>query len=162
VRNNQHAKADDQYVRYWIPGATGAADGGRASDAGAAGYGNNPALNGRPQYRGISSSVPPYYIFDNQKVSLTDGELSALPLGAAIANMITSGPTLGRGDIDAKGLWNSGAWVLEIRRKLLTTDLTDVQFDDLNRKYAFGVAVFDNAQIEHRYSSLVTKLAFKP
>jgi len=162
VRNNQHAKADDQFVRYWVPGAAGAADGGRASDAGAAGYGNNPALNGRPQYRGPSSAVPPYYIFDNQKVLLTDAELTALPVGAAIANMVTSGPTLGRADIDAKGLWNVGTWVLEIRRKLVTTDQTDVQFDDLARKYAFGVALFDNAQIEHRYSSVVAKLSFKP
>ena len=162
VRTNQHAKADDQYVRYWVPGATGAGDGGRASDAGASGYGSNPALTGRPRYRGPSTAVPPYYIFDNQKVPLTDAEVAAMPVGQAIANMITSGPTLGRGDVDAKGLWNSGAWVLEIRRKLVTTDATDVQFDDLARKYAFGVAVFDNAQIEHRYSSLVSKLAFKP
>lgn len=162
VRNNQHAKADDQYVRYWVPGAAGAADGGRASDAGASGYGNNPAFNGRPQYRGATAAAPPYYIFDNQKVQLSDADVAAMPVGTVIANMITSGPTLGRGDIDAKGLWNSGTWVLEVRRKLVTTDATDVQFDDLNRQYAFGVAVFDNAQIEHRYSSMVAKLGFKP
>jgi hypothetical protein len=106
--------------------------------------------------------VPPYYIFDTQKVLLTDAALDAMLSGAIIPNMITSGPTLGRGDIDAKGLWNSGSWVLEVRRKLVTTDATDVQFDDLARQYAFGVAVFDNAQIEHRYSSRVAKLAFKP
>jgi len=162
VRNNQHAKADDQYVQYWVPGAAGAADGGRASDAGAAGYANNPALNGRPQYRGSSIAVPPYYIYDNQKVQLTDAELLALPVGAEIANMITSGPTGGRADIDAKGIWNAGGWALELRRKLVTGEATDVQFDDLARKYAFGVAVFDNAQIEHRYSSVVARLAFKP
>ncbi len=162
VRNNQHAKADDQYVRYWVPGPTGAADGGRASDAGAAGYGNNPALNGGPQYRGPSGGIPEYYIFDNQKVLLTAPELAALTVGAEIANMITTGPTGGRADIDAKGLWNAGSWNLEVRRKLVTGDATDVQFDDLARKYAFGVAVFDNAQIEHRYSSVVARLAFKP
>ena len=162
VRNNQHAKADDQYVRYWVPGAAGAGDGGRASDAGAAGYGNNPALNGRPQYRGPSSGAPPYYIYDNQKILLPDAELAALPVGAAIANMITSGPTGGRADIDAKGIWNGRNWSLELRRKLVTGEATDVQFDDLARQYAFGVAVFDNAQIEHRYSSVVTRLAFKP
>lgn len=162
VRNNQHYKADDQYVRYWVPGPTGAGDGGRASDAGGAGYGGNPALNGRPQYRGPTAAVPPYYIFDNQKVQLTDAEIAAFPAGTVIANMITSGPTGTRADVDARGLWNVGTWNLEIRRKLVTGDATDVQFDDLNRKYAFGVAVFDDSQIEHRYMPMVGKLKFKP
>lgn len=162
VRGNQHAKADDQYVRYWVPGPTGAEDGGRASDAGAGGYGSNPAVSGRPQYRGPSLSVPPYYIFDNQKVLLTAAELDALPVGAEIANMITSGPTGTRADVDAKGLYNSGTWGVEIRRRLVTGDPNDVQFDDLTRQYAFGVAIFDNAQIEHRYTPMVAKLSFKP
>jgi mono/diheme cytochrome c family protein len=162
VRTNQHAKADDQYVRYWVPGVTGAADGGRASDAGSGGYVDNPAVAGLPQYRGPSMSVPPYYILDNQKVLTTTTELNALAVGAEIASMITSGPTGTRADVDAKGLYNSGTWAVEIRRKLVTGDVNDVQFDDLMRQYAFGVAVFDNAQIEHRYSPMVARLAFKP
>lgn len=162
VRGNQHGKADDQYVRYWVPGPTGAGDGGRAGDAGAAGYGNNPAVDARPQYRGPSLTVPPYYIFDNQKVLLTLAEANALATGAAIPNMITSGPTGFRADVDAKGLWNSGTWGVEIRRRLATGDVNDVQFDDLTRQYAFGVAIFDNAQIEHRYTPMVARLVFKP
>ena len=75
MRNNEPAKADDQHVRYWVPGSTGAASGGRASDAAAAGYGSNPAVNGRPQYSGVSIAVPRYYILDNQKVAATDAEL---------------------------------------------------------------------------------------
>lgn len=164
VRNNQHYKMDDQYVRFWEPGPTGASEGGRASDAGAAGYGGNPAVSSKPMYRGPSITAPPYYILDNQKVLLTDAELNGLPVGAEIANMITSGPTGARADIDARGLHNTvaRAWNLEIRRKLVTGDPNDVQFDDLTRTYAFGVAVFDNAQIEHRYMPLVAKLTFKP
>ena len=69
VRNNQHYKMDDQYVRFWVPGPTGAADGGRASDEGTAGYGSNPAVNGKPQFRGPTTAVPPYYILDNEKVA---------------------------------------------------------------------------------------------
>lgn len=162
VRMNQHAKVDDQYLRYWVPGPTGAADGGRASDVGAGGYGNNPAVDGHPQYRGPSLTVPPYYIFDNQKLLLTVTEINALLAGAEIPNMITSGPTGARADVDAKGLHNSGTWGVEIRRRLVTGDLNDVQFDDLTRQYAFGVAIFDNAQIEHRYTPMVARLAFKP
>lgn len=162
IRTNQHAKADDQYVRYWVPGPTGAGDGGRASDAGSGGYGSNPAVAGKPQYRGPSMSGPPYYIFDNQKVLLTAAELNAAAAGAEIPNMITSGATGFRADVDAKGLHNSGTWGVEIRRKLVTGDVNDVQFNDLVRQYAFGVAIFDNAQIEHRYTPMVAKLAFKP
>lgn len=162
VRNDQHAKADDQYVRFWQPGPANSGNGGRASDPGAAGYGDNPAINGRPQYRGPTAAVPPYYIFDNQKVALTDAELDALPVGTEIANMITSGPTGARADIDAKGLHNFGRWVIEIRRRLVTGDPFDVQFDDMARDYAFGVAIFDNAQIEHRYQPTVAFMRFKP
>lgn len=162
VRGNQHAKADDQYVRYWVPGPTGAADGGRAGDAGAAGYGNNPAVSGRPQYRGLSLTAPPYYILDSQKVLTTVTEINALLPGAEIPNMITSGPTGARADVDAKGLYNTGMWGVEFRRRLVTGDPNDVQFDDLTRQYAFGVAIFDNAQIEHRYTPMVAKLTFKP
>lgn len=162
VRNDHHGKADDQYVRYWVPGPDGAANGGRASDSGDPGYANNPSLDGRPQYRGVSTTAPPYYILDHQKVLLTASDLDARPVGTEIPNMITSGPTGNRADLDAKGLHNTGTWNVEIRRKLVTGDPHDVQFDDLTRSYAFGVAIFDNAQIEHRYMPLVAKLVFKP
>jgi hypothetical protein len=92
VRMNQHAKIDDQYVRYWVPGSGGEDDAGRHGDAGTGGYASNPATNGHPTYRGPSLDVPPYYIFDNQKVALTDDEAVALPVGTEIANMITSEP----------------------------------------------------------------------
>ena len=161
VRNNQHYKADDQNVKYWVPGPTGAADGGRGGDAGPSGYGDNPALSGRPTYRGPSMSGPPYYILDNQKVALTTAELNGLAAGSEIPNMISSGPTGFRGDVDARGLHNVGMWGLELRRKLVTGDPQDVQFDSLLRQYAFGMAIFDNAQIEHRYTPMVAKLVFK-
>jgi len=141
-----------------------AGNGGRASDAGAQGYASNPATTGRPTYRGPTATVPPYYIYDNQKVALTDPEVAAYPVGQEIPNMITSAPTLTRADIDGFGVHStaSSAWVLEIRRKLVTGDANDVQFDDLNRQHSFGLAVVDNAQIEHSYMSSVGKLIFKP
>jgi hypothetical protein len=37
----------------------------------------------------------------------------------------------------------------------------DVQFSDLKKEYAFGVAVFDNAQVRHGYSTGVFKLKFE-
>lgn len=163
VRNNQHAKMDDQHVQFWEPGSGGEGEGGRASDEGESGYGSNPASpGGYPTYRG-PSGTPPYYIFDNQKIALTAEEATLFAPGTEIANMITSGPTGARADIDAKGIYNAvtSQWTLEIRRKLVTGDPNDVQFDDLSREYSFGVAVFDNAQIEHSYMSVVGKLTFE-
>lgn len=162
VRNNQHYKMDDQAVRYWVRGATGAAEGGRGSDAGAGGYASNPSNGGVPTYRGATATVPPYYIFDNQKVALTPAEIAGFPVGKEIVNMITSGPTGVRADVDGYGLYNGGTWVMEIRRKLVTGDVDDVQFDDLTRTYSFGIAVFDNAQIEHSYMTLPGRLKFLP
>ena len=108
--------------------------------------------------------MPPYYILDAEKVLLTDEGAAALPAGTEIANMITSGPTGGRADIDGVGAYDAVAlrWTLEIRRQLQTPEATDVQFDDLGRQYAFGLAVFDNAQIEHSYMVTVGKLVFQP
>ena len=46
-------------------------------------------------------------------------------------------------------------------RKLVTTGEFDVQFKDLKKEYAFGVAVFDNAQVRHAYNTGVLKLRFE-
>jgi hypothetical protein len=164
VRNNQHAKVDDQYVGYWQPGMDDPAEGGRFGDAGTPGYGSNAETNGHPTYRGPSVAAPPYYILDAEKVVLTDEDAAGYAASSELPNMITSGPTGGRADIDGLGVYDGAArtWTLEIRRQLQTADATDVQFDDLSRQYAFGVAVFDNAQIEHSYMATVGKLAFQP
>jgi mono/diheme cytochrome c family protein len=164
LRTNQHTKLDDQLVKYWTQGGANPGNAGRGGDVGSEGYVTNAATNGRPTYRGPTMSSPPYYIMDAQKVALTQAEVDVLPTGAMIPNMITTGPTGTRADVDAKGIWNPAdkTWTLEIRRKLNTGDVNDVQFTDLTQKYAFGVAVFDNAQIEHSWQGSVAKLVFKP
>jgi len=37
----------------------------------------------------------------------------------------------------------------------------DVQFNDLNKEYSFGVAVFDNAQVRYGYTAGVIRLKFE-
>ena len=165
VRMNQHFKLDDQFVKDWQPYTGDPHNGGRSSDEGKGGYGDNPATNGIPTYRGRTAmTAPPFYILDNEKQAVTAAELASLPAGAMIPNMITSGPTGYRADVDARGNYDAAQslWTLEIRRKMITGDTKDVQFDNLAREYAFGVAVFDNAQIEHSYSSTPLRLRFQP
>jgi Ethylbenzene dehydrogenase len=166
VRQDHNLKMDDQYVRHWVPGPTGAGEGGRASDAGAGGYADAPFVNGRPVYRGRTIAPGPFYFPVADTVRLTAAELDALPAGSMITSMMTSAVTgtPGRADIDAKGYFNPATrkWTYEIKRKLVTGDDKDVQFNDLTRTYKFGVAVFDNAQIEHSWSPSILKLTFKP
>jgi Ethylbenzene dehydrogenase len=165
VRQNQEAKMDDQYVRYWTIGDAGVGDGGRASDAGNSGYADAPAdAQGRPIYRG-RSIAPGLFSFPRaDTVRLTATELDALPIGSMIASMMTSPLSGLRADIDARGYYNPNLkyWQYEIRRKRTTGDDKDVQFDNLTREYKFGLAVFDNAQIEHSWSPAVLRLAFRP
>ncbi len=47
------------------------------------------------------------------------------------------------------------------RRKLVTNSDYDVQFADPKKSYAFGMAVFDNAQVRHAYTPGVLKLVFE-
>jgi len=66
-----------------------------------------------------------------------------------------------RGDISVRSMWKDGTWTLVFARKLVTGSEFDVQFSDLKKPYAFGVAVFDNAQVRHAYSPGVLKIAFE-
>lgn len=166
VRHNMMGVVDDQVVKYWQPvNDASAANGGRGSDAGNQGYTSNPALNGRPRYRsrtgGILPSIFSWAMTDT--VTMTDEEVAALPVGTMVANMMTSPVTGSRADVEGRGVYDPVArvWTMEIRRRLTTSDPTDVQFTDLARTYKFGLAVFDNAQIEHSYSGVPYSLVFR-
>ncbi len=66
-----------------------------------------------------------------------------------------------RGDIAAKHAWKDGVWTLVMARKLVTNSEFDVQFRDTKKEYAFGVAIFDNAQVRHAYSTGVFRMKFE-
>ncbi len=166
-RMNVNSQIDDQYVRYWQQvNDASAGSGGRATDGGSPSpYRENPATNGRPTFKSLTQGILPsiYSFQETDTLRMTDTELAALPIGSLIANMITQRTGGSRGDIDAKGNFDPAAktWTLEVRRRLVTGDGNDVQFDDLSRMYKFGIAVFDNAQIEHSISGTPLKLSFK-
>lgn len=164
VRQNEQGKMDDQYVRNWTVGDAGAGDGGRASDTGAGGYADAPAaVDGSPVYRGRSIAPGLFSFARADTVRLTLPELNALPVGAMIASMMTSPMDGQRAEIDGRGYYSANikVWQYEIRRKLVTGDSKDVQFNDLTKEYKFGVAVFDNAQIEHSWSPTPLRLVFQ-
>ncbi len=65
-------------------------------------------------------------------------------IGDSVPGYILSRPAGNRGNIDAQGLWTSGRWQVELRRKLNTGFENDVLFD-VTKTYRFGVAVMDNS-----------------
>jgi hypothetical protein len=166
TRHNEQAKVDDQHVRYWLPvnDAT-SGSGGRAGDQGSEGYRTNPASNGKPTYKSrLTGYVSPLYaIAEVDTVRMTSAELDALPVGSRVSNVLTAPMTGNRAQIDGKAVYDAVAkvWTMEIRRRLVTGDDKDVQYDDMARTYKWGIGVFDNAQIEHSYSGVPLNFVFK-
>ena len=70
-----------------------------------------------------------------------------------------------RDDIQVKGAWSEGKWTLEVKRARVTrgknAKIQDFQFKNKKKAYYFGIAVFDNSQINHIYHEGVHKLVFK-
>ena len=56
--------------------------------------------------------------------------------------------------------WAGGKWTAVLCRKLVTGSKFDVQFDNLEATYAFGLAAFDNAQVRHAIQMGALKLKF--
>jgi hypothetical protein len=100
----------------------------------------------------------PYWIVDSEKIPFVD----TFEAGDEIPGIIVSRPDGDRGQIDGVAEYADGRWTLEIRRARATGSEFDVQFDDPQSTYAFGVAVFDNAQVRHSFQPGVAALRFAP
>jgi signal transduction histidine kinase len=92
---------------------------------------------------------------------LNDG--SEIPVNFTIPAYIQERPRASAGDIDARGIYRDGGWLLETRRRLVTENPDDIQFDTA-KTYRFSIAVNDDARgsantgIGHGHSiSLVAK-----
>ncbi len=157
VRTNPTGYVDDQYVDSTQYNKTSAPDAGRHSDPGGSPYSDNiNAAKNAPNYTSADQPAPPYWIFDSEKQPFTD----TYNAGDEIASIIVKPPTGDRADIKGMAVYKDGKWTLEYGRKLTTGSQYDVQFSDLKKEYAFGTAVFDNAQTRHSYETGVSKLVF--
>ncbi len=101
-----------------------------------------------------------FWILDSEKQKFVD----TFKTGDQVAGMVTSAFAGSRGDVSTKAEYANGMWTLEIKRALTTTAGTaeDVQFDDLKKVYKFGVAVFDNTQINHAAHGGTIDFKFRP
>src|SRR6266542_2273999 len=101
---------------------------------------------------------PPYWIVDAEKEAFDDSKYKA---GDEVPGIIVAPFTGDRGDIGAKVSWKDGVRTVVFWRKLVTGSEYDVQFSDMKKPYAFGVAVFDNAQVRHAFTPGVLKMTFE-
>ncbi len=101
------------------------------------------------------------WIYDDKKIPFKDN----FKAGDRVPGIIVSPLKNARADVLAKGEWKDEHWQLEVKRKRITlhenSQLQDIQFNDLNKVYYFGVTAFDNSQINHIYHKKAIKLKFK-
>jgi hypothetical protein len=161
VRTGTVGQIDDQWLDSTRYDKDKAPEAGRKSDPKTGGgYADNvnDAKNG-PKFalRG-NRPAPPYWIVDGEKEPFDDSKYKA---GDEVPGIVVAPFTGDRGDIAVKSAWKDGTYTLVFWRKLVTNSDVDVQFNDMKKQYAFGVAVFDNAQVRHAYVPGVLKLTFE-
>ena len=161
VRTAPVGQIDDQYVDSTRYDPVKAKEAGRHGDPKTGGgYKDNVSDDKKGPKFALKGNkpAPPYWIVDSEKEALDDTKYKA---GDEVPGIIISAFTGDRGEIAAKHVWKDGVRTVEFSRKLVTGSEFDVQFNDLKKQYAFGVAVFDNAQVRHAYSPGVLKLVFE-
>jgi hypothetical protein len=187
VRTNVVHRLDDQYV-YWNRTLSLNANGGRSGDPGGGEYksngttgpaftsANQPATAANRRYFMVDSATAAAWAAvgltidpNDIATAFTDTYAVGDQIAYAIATLL---PNKDRSDVEAYGVYAAGKWTLEIARNLTTTSVgaipaggtsivpVDVQFTP-GQDYHFGVAVFNNAQIEHSWSPGVYTLRFQ-
>ncbi|ROV58047.1 ethylbenzene dehydrogenase [Vibrio ponticus] len=160
VRTAVHNQLDDQYVDNNTDPKLNKGWGRKGDTKTSGGYVNN-IKDGQPAYVADDLTNETLLILESDKQPFTAdyNKTDRIP-------GLTGAPFMGsRGDVDVGATWEDGVWTLEMKRKLVTdgenAQTQDVQFDDLTQLYPFGVAVFDNSQINHIYHRGVINLEFK-
>jgi len=161
VRTGSVGQADDQYVDSTRYDKEKSPNAGRKNDPKTGGgYEDNQTEDKKmPKFalRG-NKPAPPYWIVDSEKEPLDNSKYKA---GDEVPGILVAPFTGDRGDVAVSMRWDRGMWTIEFARKLVTGSQFDVQFNDLKKSYAFGIAVFDNAQLRHAFDPDVHYLNFK-
>ena len=163
IRGGYIGQIDDQFLDHTRYDKEKAREAGRKSDAKTGGgYTDITLINGKPEFM-HKSGIPAnkkggtYYVKEEDKAPFDDSKFKP---GDETASILVSPFTGDRGDISTAIAWKGGKWTAVISRKLVTGSKTDVQFDNLDGTYEFGLAVFDNAQVRHAVHFGALKLKF--
>jgi hypothetical protein len=143
---------DDQYVDHTRYDPKDSPNAGRKSDPGGplGEYNAFPLVNGKPQFMSRDAKAAnaggTYYIKRGEEVAFDDSKFKP---GDEVASFIINPLQGDRADIRVAVTWNNGMYTAVVSRKLVTGSKFDVQFSDLTKRYGFGIAAFDNAQVRH-------------
>jgi hypothetical protein len=163
IRTGYIGQVDDQYLDHTRYDKDKAPEAGRKSDAKTGGgYTDIKLVNGKPEF--MHKNATPankggtYYLREEDKSPFDDSKFQP---GDEVASILVTPFAGDRGDIAAAIKWDNGKWTAVISRKLVTGSKTDVQFDNLDGTYEFGLAAFDNAQVRHavHFGALQLKFA---
>ena len=158
VRTGSIGQVDDQYLDDTRYDKDKAPEAGRKSDPKTGGgYADNQTDDKKGPKWALKGNkpAPPYWIVDSEKEPFDDSKYKA---GDEIPGIVVAPFTGDRADISAKIVYKDGVRTSVFWRKLVTGSQYDVQFNDAKKEYAFGVAVFDNAQVRHAYTPGVLKM----
>ena len=130
---------DDQYVDHTRYDPKDSPNAGRKSDPGGplgeyTGFG---LVNGKPQFMSRDAKAA------------NAGGTYYIQRGDEVASFIINPLQGDRADIRVAVAWANGMYTSVVSRKLVTGSKFDVQFSDLTKRYGFGIAAFDNAQVRH-------------
>ncbi len=160
VRTGSQGQADDGYVDDTRFDQKNPNAGRKNDPKTGGGYEDNQTEDKKlPKFaRKGNKAAPPYWITDAEKEPFDDSKYKPKDEVPGIVVAPFAGD---RGDVAVGMQWRDGTWTLEFARKLVTGSEFDVQFKDMKKTYAFGVAVFDNAQVRHAYDADVHFLKFQ-
>ena len=141
---------DDQYTDHTRYDAKASPNAGRKSDPGGPEYSGFPLENGKPKFMSrdgkAANAGGTYYIKSGEEVPFDDSRFKP---GDEVASYLIFPLTGDRADIRVADSWSNGVHTSVVSRKLVTGSKFDVQFDNLDGRYLFGFAAFDNAQVQH-------------
>lgn len=161
VRTGPVGQIDDQYINHNTDAAVNGGWGRMNDSKTGGGYADNVNKETKtPAFMPKDGSTGAFWLAKADAVPFVD----SFKPGDVLPGMLVEPIQGSRGDIPAVAVWADGKWTLELKRALVTTGenaaTQDVQFSDLSKAYPFGVAVFDNAAINHTYHEGVLTLKF--
>ena len=114
-----------------------------------------------PMYMSKNPDNKLTYLVDSDKTAFVD----TFKAGDMVPAIVVSKMSGSAADIQTSSVYKDGKWTLVFKRALTTnhpkSKVQDVQFKDTKKAYYFGVAAFDNTQINHMYHEGSIKLLFK-
>jgi hypothetical protein len=142
---------DDQYTDHTRYDREKSPNAGRKGDPGGPEYAAIALENGKPKFMhksGIAANARggQYWIAQGDEVPFDDSKFKP---GDEVAGHLSIPVKGDRADVRVAVTWKDGVYTSVVSRKLVTGSKFDVQWNDLNARYAFGFAAFDNAQVRH-------------